>query len=608
MRLPPFAGQPGAAAAGLFLVVILMAAPSALLAQPTNSACLPAAAEQELLARDTAVLGRLHATEHSRMRAQQCEAERGLRPIPAKGVVSPVATTLQEEEAVRAAADQLAAGIQPSDKGLAQAAASASAQGRWSTPFIIPVVGITSVLLHTGKVLFWSYDPNYYHVPSNSTTGVAYLWDPATGGGKAIAPPENIWCAGQTVLADGRVFIAGGNLRYPDPSITNGTGGWMGSLSTYTFDPLTEIFTKQPDMQWGRWYPTTTKLSDNRVVITSGYDETGTNALVNYVEVFTPSPQAGGIGTIQAVGRHDVSGLYPLQFVLPSGRMLEAGPGQVSSFALDPAMSWSWTALGALRSNHYGYPNGIIYTDASATPLRQAIMVAGGADLTAAVAANEWMDGTNPVGGWSAFPQWLQPRHNSNTVILPDGSLLTIGGNQGPDIYDLPLLQAELYARPPTDPTGGWQQVEPHTIQAAYHSTAILLPDATVLLSQDDMDHTAAGAAQHKAQIFSPAYLFKGTRPRIVNAPATLGYGQTFNITTDRTGVNGAVLVAPGAVTHANDMHQRVVKLATKARGNTNTLAATIPASSGTVPPGYYMLFILDKQGVPSVAKFVKVA
>jgi hypothetical protein len=597
----------GAACAGVLLYLSSSFVPaSGPRAQGVSaSACLPAAAESQLQRRETEVLGKTHAAEHALARAQQCEVQRGLRPVPASNLLASPEASLQESAEVIQAATDAAAGVRTTTSSSAQkAAAGASKVGTWSAPFVIPVVGVTAVLLKTGKVLFWSYDPATWLDPNNSNLGVAYVFDPVTRTGHSITPPENIWCGGQTVLADGRIFLAGGNLSYPNPNVTDGTGGWKGTSTTYTFNPLTELFTRQPDMVRGRWYPTTTRLADNRVVITSGYDESGTEALNKSVEVFTPSAAMDGIGTISAMGTHDVSGLYPLQFLLPSARMLEAGPNRTSSNLFDP-QAGNWSPLGAMRGDHYDYANGIIYTDASVNPSRQLVMVAGGQNGTTAVSGNESLDGANTLAGWRDYPRWLQPRHNSNTVILPDGTLLTVGGNRATTTYDQPLLQAELYSKPAADSTGSWQEVAAPAVQAAYHSSAILLPDATVLLSQDDMDHSAVAAAQHKAQIYSPPYLFKGARPRIVSGPDNIRYGQSFSISADR-GVTSAVLVAPGATTHGNDMNQRVVKLAVTARSN--TLSVTTPASPAILPPGPYMLFILDKFGIPSVAKFVQVS
>lgn len=569
-------------------------------------ACRSDEEEAALLKRETSQIGLRHAQEHAQMRLVQCEVERGVRGVPGKGLLKSPKDSLDEDEAVKKSVLDKVAEIKkakeekknPPGKPLPQEATL----GRWSSPFPIPVVGVTSVLLHTGRVMFWSYDPFSYGDPSASMKGVGYLWNPASRQGYGISPPENLWCGGQTILSDGRVYVAGGNLRYPDASAPEGQRGSQGTLTNYLFNPSTETWLRQPDMAHGRWYPTVTKLADNRVVVTSGLDETGADQVNNAVEVFTPNPDVSQPGSISSVSIHNSSGLYPLQFLMPSGKMLEAGPEQASSYQLDPA-NWNWSTVPYLSSHHLGYANGISYTNAAVAPARQLVMVGGGHDRTTVVANNEWLDGNNPAAGWKPYPQWKQARHNANMVILPDGTLLTLGGNAGLGGYDNPVFSAELYSQPADNTTGSWQRVAPHAIQAAYHSTAILLPDATVLLSQDDMDTRAA--SEHKAQIYSPPYLFKGSQPVITQAPASLQVGQTFTVTTDRGNMTSAVLVAPGATTHANDMHQRAIKLPAKPLAN--GLSATVPASSALVPPGYYMLFVLDAEGIPSVAKFVRI-
>ena len=607
------------------LLVLQTGAGLAYAGPPGYTACQTADVEQTLLEREKSLIGPSHASQHSQMRKQQCEVERGTRKVPGQGIEMSPSKTLADDAAAKQAvfkrnsrasqlrnsATTLLGGLTGSTRANAQVVSTDPLTvGRWSSPFVIPVVGVTAVLLHTGKVMFWSYDPVNYHNPQKGNDGVGFIWDPATRVGYNIPPPENIWCAGQTILSDGRVYVAGGNLRYPDGNAPAGQSAWEGTLTNYTFNPLAEIWAKQPDMLRGRWYPTVTKLADNRVVITSGIDETGSGAINNVVEVLTPDPNINGIGRINAVGFHNSSGLYPLQFLLPSGQMLEAGPSADSSFQLNPA-TWNWSGLPRMMSDHYYLGSGASYTDASVTPNRQLVMVAGGYAynpplVNAPVAVSEWLDGFNPAMGWRPYPQFQTARHNHNTVMLPDGAMLTVGGNRGVYGYEEPELSSELYSKPAGDPTGTWNKVAPHTIQAAYHSTAILLPDATVLLSQDDMDSSAAAAFQHKAQVYSPPYLFRGAQPVITSAPASARYGQAFNVLTNRSAMAGAVLVAPAATTHGNDMHQRVIKL--QAKKVLNGLNVTVPASSALVPPGHYMLFVLDSAGIPSVAKFIQIS
>lgn len=583
------------------------------------TACRTGAEEEAMHRRDVGLLGLAHADQHARARLNQCEVETGKRTVPAKGWAEDPGATIRADKAAAARAhERLGHGAKIRREPIADATTARLAvadlaamvdvpeltQGRWSAPFVIPVVGVTAVLMHTGEVLFWSYDPVDFHNPSNAKNGVAYLWNPVTRTGRNIPPPENIWCGGQTILADGRIFVSGGNLRYPDPSLPT-LGSWQGTLTQYTFNPYNETWARQPDMSRGRWYPTVTQLADNRVVITSGIDETGSNAINNEVEIYTPDSHIDGIGRMEVVGTHNPSGLYPLQFLLPSGNVLEAGPDALSSFTFDPAAKL-WDVVPAMTSDHYYLGNGVSFTDASQTPHQQTIMVAGGHDEKRPLANNEWLDGDNPGAGWAPFPLWNRPRHNANTVILPDGSMLTMGGNRGMYGYEQAELSTELYSTDAGNVTGVWQLVAPHAIQAAYHSTAILLPDATVLVSQDDMDFSAAAAFQHKAQVYSPPYLFRGPQPVITSAPDAVRLGQTFAVTTNRPGMASAMLVAPGATTHGNDMHQRAVKLAVVA--SAQGLQVTLPTSAGVLPPGYYMLFVLDSGGIPSVARFVHIS
>ncbi|MGJ7917215.1 galactose oxidase-like domain-containing protein [Massilia sp. LXY-6] len=563
-----------------FLCLSIGVIPTVTGQQPTaagaasNDACSDAAAEASLQQRETALLGVKHANEHANARAKQCRVAKGLEKV-----------STADPTILAAAAKQ-----------------PTSSMGQWASPIHIPVAGITSVLLNNGQVLFWSYDPTQWG-NNASNTGVAYLWDPVKNVGHSIAAPENIWCGGQTILSDGRVYLAGGNLRYPDSTAPAGQTGWEGALSHYTFNPNTATFTKQiPDMSTGRWYPTTTQLADNRVVITSGYDQSGSEYLTPVVEVFTPSASMDGNGTITAISPHAPSGLYPFQYLLTSGKMLQAGPDQTNTTLLS-ADTWNWSKIPEMQFSHYVNGNGLVYTDASVTPAKQVVLIAGGSSGHAVIGNIDMLDGTNPNAGWKAFPSWLQGRHNSNTVILADGTLFTVGGNNATTTYDNPLFESELYTKAPSDTSGSWVQVMPHTIQAAYHSSAILLPDATVLLSQDDQDRSATA---HMVQVYSPPYLFKGSRPQITSAPTTATWGQTVAVGTDTSKISSAMLIAPGATTHGNDMHQRAIRLASRITGR--SLQVTIPASSSLVPPGYYMLFILNASGVPSVAKFMRIS
>jgi hypothetical protein len=139
----------------------------------------------------------------------------------------------------------------------------------------------------------------------------------------------------------------------------------------------------------------------------------------------------------------------------------------------------------------------------------------------------------------------------------------------------------------------------------AYHSTALLLPDGRVLSAGDN---GPAPGGRNNLEVYSPPYLFEGTRPAIVSAPSASTVGTNIPVATSEP-VSKVELISPGATTHATNTHQRLVQLATAplASGSANGLTATIPAD-GTVPPGPYMLFALDAHNIPSIARWITVS
>jgi Domain of unknown function (DUF1929) len=493
--------------------------------------------------------------------------------------------------------------------------------GRWSGQINIAGLAINSVLLPTGKVLWFAYPqkPDWY-APGDYTKqnevnwAEAYVFDPATGTSvrrdppidPATGKPFNIWCAGQTLLRDGRVLVAGGNIKYWTP----GDKYW-GHNVVLTFNPFNETWTRQPSMRDGRWYPTLTELADGRVVIVAGLDagpkNTGNDNNVD-IEVFTPSPNLDGVGSIQKVGER-AFGLYPHMFLNPAGKLIVVGPDESDTAIIDPA-NWSITdtqdmpAYGALGGRRE-WGAATLLPSGPAGPTT--ILMTGGSPAEGANYENAPATATSLYvntlnGAISAAPNNIRGRSHVNTTILPDGSLFTNGGGigtSGGDIYAGPVYSAEL--RNPA--TGSWNETDSQADERTYHSTSLLLPDGRVISMGDDRQAHSNSPALRTLEFYNPPYLYKGARPAIGYAPGGAPYGVPVGIGTGDA-IAKAVLVKLGSRTHALDVDQRSIELPVV--GVPGGVQFTTPGNPNAAPPGYYMLFLLNGSGVPSVAKMIR--
>ncbi len=517
--------------------------------------------------------------------------------------------------------------------------------GAWtSAPFPSTDYGMNASLLRGGRVLLFSMGS--HHGASNNGQGLANdgqatIWDPALGEGadafKDVDPPmmalddpqhradsalvrrAPLFCAGQVQLADGRILIAGGNL--------DSAGAGLKIL--FVFDPLTDTWVTEPDMEYARWYPTLTRMASGRVAILGGTDEAF--AEVHTAELYpaAPTPVAGvdpgapltGLSTSTPWGPHPV-GVYPHTFVLPSGRLSASyrGAGQIS--LLEPQTGrWVGRTPRALVGPQT-YPTSFLMPGdehGSSEIVQAGGMVTptpGGPDqLVSSVYAIDPEQETR----WRTQPPLNVARRNASAVLLPDGTAVVVdGGNtnlrfattagDAAPIANADLRRVELW----NPATGTWTLGPASQIPRGYHSTGLLLADGRVLNAGDDwtsylLDTNRTDQFDSTLEIYSPPYLFRGPRPQIQSAPSSTGYGEAFTITAtaDRP-ITRVTLVAPGSVTHAIDGNQRVLELPVQA-GAGDAYTVTGPKTSGAAPPGDYMVFALNDLGVPSVAAWVRV-
>jgi len=196
-----------------------------------------------------------------------------------------------------------------------------------------------------------------------------------------------------------------------------------------------------------------------------------------------------------------------------------------------------------------------------------------------------------------------QPRIEMNATLLPNGRVLALGGSVHDEDATTASLNADLY-----DPeTNTFSPAGMNAIPRLYHSNALLLPDGTVALLGSN---PTQGVYERHIEIYSPAYLFNvdgspATRPTVTGVPGAVTYGATFQVQTpDAAAISSVVLMRPGSPTHAFDQDQRLVRASYTAGGG--VLNVTAPPNGNIAPPGYYMLFIVNSAGVPSIASFVQ--
>ena len=196
------------------------------------------------------------------------------------------------------------------------------------------------------------------------------------------------------------------------------------------------------------------------------------------------------------------------------------------------------------------------------------------------------------------------PRAYQNMTMLPDGTVLVSGGMTTSDGTDLTkaVLPAEIW-NPDTET---WTTVASLQNGREYHSTALLLPDGRVLMSGGGR---LGGRAENQdnAEIYSPPYLFKGPRPTITASPPGAGYGATFDVSTPNAAqISKVSLIRSPSVTHAIDMNQRFQFL--NFTPGTGKVTVTAPANANLAPPGDYLLYLVDTNGVPSTGSFVRLS
>jgi hypothetical protein len=194
-------------------------------------------------------------------------------------------------------------------------------------------------------------------------------------------------------------------------------------------------------------------------------------------------------------------------------------------------------------------------------------------------------------------------------VLLPDHTVFVSGGSLQQESAPLARVQPELY-----DPAAdAWRLLAPASVPRLYHSTALLLADGRVVAAGGNPNggHSTTWLPpdpeeEMRLEIFSPPYLFRGPRPVVSNAPDRCAYGETLSIASPQAGaIRWVSFVRNGVTTHSFDGSQRLVDLDLLSQGGGN-VQATVTGNRNLAPPGWYMMFLVDQAGVPSVAHWIR--
>ncbi|MER7952434.1 discoidin domain-containing protein [Streptomyces sp. NPDC096079] len=474
--------------------------------------------------------------------------------------------------------------------------ADPAAHGSWSRITGFPLVPVATAVLPGDKLLAWSAYAVDRFGGSNGYTQTAIL-DLKTGKvtqRRVDNTGHDMFCPGIAMLADGRVLVTGGS----------------NAEKASIYDPATDTWSATGDMNIARGYQAMTLLSTGEAFVLGGSWSGATGDKSG--EVWSPDTRTWrklpGVQAAPALTA-DPRGAYRADnhmwlYATSGGKVLQLGPSKQMNWITtggDGAITSAGTradSQDAMTGNAVAYDIGKLltlggspaYENTDATRRAYTVTVDGTQVRSAR---------TGDMGFARAF---------GNSVVLPDGKVAVFGGQSFPVPFSdaTSVLTPELW-----DPaTGRFTPLATMAIPRNYHSVANLLPDGRIFSGGGGLCGTCATNHADGA-VFTPPYLLKADgspKPRPVitgGVPPRAAAGTSLTVGTGGP-VASFVLMRAAAATHSTDNDQRRVPLVSTATG-TGTYTVSIPADKGVVLPGTYMLFALDAQGVPSIARFLTV-
>lgn len=454
-------------------------------------------------------------------------------------------------------------------------------KGVFSPLYDWPLIAIHAALLPDGRVVTYGTD-----TLGRQTGYFVYdVWDSTQlpDAGHQTLPnltATDLFCSSQLLI------MQGGSPRL----LINNGDNWTGSGTTNTgntrssvFNPADNTLVAGQGTRRPRWYGSSTMLLNGEVYIQGGQLETGSD-----------KPEIRGTDGSYRELDLDTSRYYyyyPRNFVAPDGRIFGIDAGG-KMYYVEPEVP-RLTEVGQVQ-------NLILGTDSSIAMFRPGRFLQFGGFTDKSIV----IDITGPGGLPTQTGQRTMTAHRSmpTAVLLPDGQVLAVGGSPIWNNLDNAPLHVETW----NPQSGNWTAGASGAVPRLYHSTALLLPDASVLVAGGG----APGPLTNlNAEVYYPPYLFTADgqwapRPAITGTPDYLQVGKTIAI--DVAGgrpISRVTLLKSGSVTHNWNMDQRFLELPFRAEGG--RLFAQTPTHAAEVPPGYYLLFVVDDAGVPSKAQIL---
>ena len=384
---------------------------------------------------------------------------------------------------------------------------------------------------------------------------------------------------------------------------------FQGTKDAYIFDVRTSRFVKVDSLHYARWYPTLAEMGNGMVMAMSGLDGQGQVAMNS--EMFNPRTNRWTVGPAHGFPT------YPATFLTENGQLFFSGsnagygsstPNWRTPGFLNPGTGRFRPVPGILSPQNLETSASVLLPPAQ----KQTVMVLGGGGVgqsSTATARTALINVSAPDPHWVRGPDLARPTRYPITVLLPDDEVFVSNGsryyrgmhrsdNRDARIYDVATNSFSWAASPITG--------------RDYHSGGILLPDGSVLtlggnpLFGNKQD-TAPQTFNQEIDVYLPPYMFRGARPRILRAPGVMRLGHRYLIkVSPAADIKYLRLMRPDNPTHVTDVNARSIAISFL-RVSRGELEITLPSNPNLVPPSYYMLFAVTQRGIPSPAAWVRV-